>query len=322
VAAWAYLAVIVVSVVLLWGFGDRWWFATLLLYAPRWPAALPLLVLVPAGLAWDRRGFWITGVAAFLAIGPLIGVRARGLLPRRGAAAIPLRVVTANVQGGGSVNLDRLLALEPDVLLIQECRPAFAESLTAIPGYHADPAPYACLLTKFPILQKERLDPAGRWAVGGALNVHRYELAGPDGPLHVVNLHLATPRSGLEDAVRLRFWLAAQPIEETIVIRDAESRQARSFANRSGETVIVGGDFNLPVESAIYRRHWGDLNNAFSASGVGAGFTKRTRVLLSRIDHILVHPGAWAVQRAYLGPDIGSDHLPLVTELVPRHPVP
>ena len=35
--------------------GDRWWPATLLLYAPRWPWAVPLGALVPAAALARRR---------------------------------------------------------------------------------------------------------------------------------------------------------------------------------------------------------------------------------------------------------------------------
>src|ERR1700720_2127653 len=43
---WIYLALLLAVWALL-RLGDRWWPATLLLFGPRWPFALPLLVLTP-----------------------------------------------------------------------------------------------------------------------------------------------------------------------------------------------------------------------------------------------------------------------------------
>jgi endonuclease/exonuclease/phosphatase (EEP) superfamily protein YafD len=78
---------------------------------------------------------------------------------------------------------------------------------------------------------------------------------------------------------------------------------------------IVAGDFNLPVESAIYRTHWGDLRNAFSRAGIGTGYTKHTRYWGVRIDHVLAS-GDIGTHRSFVGRDVGSDHLPLIADLV------
>jgi hypothetical protein len=64
---------------------------------------------------------------------------------------------------------------------------------------------------------------------------------------------------------------------------------------------LVAGDFNLPIESAIYRQYWGDYTNAFSRSGIGTGRTKSTRLFGVRIDHILVGERAEPI-RSWIGP--------------------
>jgi len=55
---------------LFWG-GDRWWFATVMLYSPRWIYALPLIVLVPTALLWRRRMLWVLTAAALIVGGPI-----------------------------------------------------------------------------------------------------------------------------------------------------------------------------------------------------------------------------------------------------------
>jgi len=56
-------------------------------------------------------------------------------------------------------------------------------------------------------------------------------------------------------------------------------------------TTIVTGDFNMPVESAIYRNTWSVFSNAFNTAGLGFGYTKitpkRGSTYGTRIDHIL-----------------------------------
>ena len=41
---------------------------------------------------------------------------------------------------------------------------------------------------------------------------------------------------------------------------------------------ILAGDFNLPVDSAIYREYWSGYRDAFSDAGWGFGYTEWPRV--------------------------------------------
>ena len=90
------------------------------------------------------------------------------------------------------------------------------------------------------------------------------------------------------------------------------------WLGRFPEPKILAGDFNMPVESTIYRRYWSRYRNAFTWAGTGFGYSKQTEirgyVYGTRIDHILTD-GHWRALRCYLGPDLGSDHLPLVADL-------
>ena len=92
-----------------------------------------------------------------------------------------------------------------------------------------------------------------------------------------------------------------------------ESTAAKEWIGDPRDVDLVGGDFNLPIESAVYRRHWGDFTNAFSSVGTGLGRTKRTRLIGVRIDHLLVG-SRLAARIASIGPDLGSDHRPLVCD--------
>jgi endonuclease/exonuclease/phosphatase (EEP) superfamily protein YafD len=87
--------------------------------------------------------------------------------------------------------------------------------------------------------------------------------------------------------------------------------------------LIVLGDFNMPTDSTIYRRDWAGFHNAFSLTGWGTGQTVRENLrgieLSTRIDHILTGNDWWPV-RSWVGPNVGSQHLPLVADLAWRGP--
>ena len=54
---------------------------------------------------------------------------------------------------------------------------------------------------------------------------------------------------------------------------------------------------------------------AFEDAGWGYGYTRPADLPWFRIDHIVASP-EWRVTECRVGPDFGSDHLPLIAELV------
>ena len=94
---------------------------------------------------------------------------------------------------------------------------------------------------------------------------------------------------------------------------------ASQWVRESPHPVLVAGDFNLPVDSRIYGEAWSGFLNAFSTAGLGVGHSKYTRWIGVRIDHILTSP-EWYVEACRVGPAVGSDHLPLLADLVPPRP--
>jgi endonuclease/exonuclease/phosphatase (EEP) superfamily protein YafD len=138
----------------------------------------------------------------------------------------------------------------------------------------------------------------------------------PGGIIRVGVVHLETPRDALDQFPDLSaIPTLGNVTRQNMAQRERESRVAREWIFRGDVyPTIVAGDFNLPIESAIYRRHWSDLRNAFSRSGVGLGYTKRTRLWGIRIDHILT-TDHFVTDRVYLGQDVGSDHRPLLAVL-------
>lgn len=142
----------------------------------------------------------------------------------------------------------------------------------------------------------------------------RYVVGTAAGDVRVVGVHLPTVRPGVEAALasRLRDF---GPLRAAVADRAAAARVARLWAGNPAADLIVAGDFNTPPEGRVYAACWGDFRNAFSDAGVGWGQTKETRLFGSRIDHVLF-ARPWRCQAAWVGPAMGSDHRPLVADLV------
>ena len=83
VASWSYLLIAVLDWALLRFGGDRWWLATVLLFAPRWFYGLPLFVLFPLAIWRRRRNLFPLAVARQFGFGPSWGFAFRGpLVPK------------------------------------------------------------------------------------------------------------------------------------------------------------------------------------------------------------------------------------------------
>jgi endonuclease/exonuclease/phosphatase (EEP) superfamily protein YafD len=140
----------------------------------------------------------------------------------------------------------------------------------------------------------------------------------PGGDVTFCTVHLPSPRYGLQNILDRRTLLSMSRkglLEAETAQRSQTSQEIQRIVASLSGPVIVAGDFNMPVESSIYRRYWGGFSNAFSKVGIGYGWTERAAVkgikVGVRVDHVLT--GAGLVPCACeTGPDIGSDHLPLL----------
>jgi endonuclease/exonuclease/phosphatase (EEP) superfamily protein YafD len=300
-------------------FGDRTWWGTALIYTGRWPWLLPVAALALLALAWRRRALVPIGLAALVVMGPVMG----GTL-----STAPLwhekakvRILTFNVEGGKVVSprlKELLAATRPDIAGFEECGQTMRDALAGLEGWAAvDTASTTCFLSRYPLRAPPvRMAARDLQAAGGSAVVSRYEVLAPVGTVTVFVLHLETPRHGvqhlLSDPVN-----APRLIDANNLLRDTESRVVRRWIDSTAPPRVVLGDFNLPVESVVWQRYWGDLTDAFDAAGNGWGFTKLNGWIEVRIDHVLLDPQLKAVG-AHVGDDWGSDHLPFIAEVVRR----
>jgi endonuclease/exonuclease/phosphatase (EEP) superfamily protein YafD len=279
---------------------------------------LPLLVLVPAAILYDRPLLAPILLAALVVLGPVMGFQTGW----KRAFVWPdterdIRVATLNAAGGGSVQLavsDLMRDWGADVAVFQECSGWLQDAIERLLDWHTHTGEGLCVASRFPVAEVLTMDRSALQFAGGAGLVVTYVLEVEEGLVFLTNVHLETPRAGLE---RIR----AGNLDEGIPVlatksqlREIELRRARRWADRFPARQIVAGDFNTPPESPLFRTAWSDWQNTFSIMGRGFGATRMNGWIRARIDHVLAD-STWKVVRAWVADDVGSDHRPVVAQL-------
>lgn len=334
------IAIVAVSYLLLvltaWGVmyagGDRWWLATVYLFAPRWILALPLIVLVPLAAALRRRALLPLLVAAAVLFGPVMGLcvpwRRLPLMQPAFDSAESLRVLTYNVAGDSVDPADVWQLVQQsgiDMIALQECPANFTAGWPS--PWSAETHGGLLIASKYPLSRAEgstRSNPMGGWATPHGLYA---TLELPGGSTDVCCVHLMTPRQGLTEVIDRKTLL--RPSRSGLLVQEIAERHRDSvelrqwldqkIASRTAPVpCIIAGDFNTPCESVIFRSIWAGDQDAFSTAGWGYGFSKfqplRGWNYGARIDHVLCNAG-WTPQACWVGPDLGSDHRPVIAVL-------
>jgi vancomycin resistance protein VanJ len=308
-----HLALIIGLLVFLRTQGDRWWVGTLLLLVPRWPWLLPLVPLVPWVL-WRRR--WglalIVAASAWLTLGPVMGVRASipANEPKRG----DLRILSCNVhrEQVNAAELGRVIAtVQPDVVALQDWTSA-NDHLFEGTDWNVRREGELLVASRYPIgdvvvLPLAQLGTGPKAERGAAAS---FELKTEQGSIYLVNVHLASPHSGLltfrDDDGKL--------IADNLERRWDQSAMVRTLVDSLPGPVFLAGDFNTTDDSPIFDEHWHDFVDAFDRCGWGLGLTYVNRTTQIRIDHIMTDRSCWPI-RFWMEPAVGSPHRPIVADL-------
>lgn len=348
---WTYLVAAFAAWMLLIYTSEHLIFGTVIAYGPRWLALLPLVLLVPAALILARTALLPLALGAFIVAVPIMGARVSPSTLFAGAppatpAAGTFRVATFNTRGGRGLAVDLVPFFElykPDVVMFQECGDVLWDALQKQSAWHSARHGTLCTASQWPMgdyetMPRDELAAISERGFGGTGLVMRVRYGSPNGPLDVVNLHLETARRGLEGMLSPQGLVPDNPLggsgttdgeesaadqeneerfEMNAAIRDRESNLASRWAvdANSPAPMIIAGDFNMPVESTIYRRYWARFNDAFEERGNGLGWTKvEGRWLRIRIDHMLTTDGGPKPQRVRIGANFLSDHLPVIVD--------
>jgi len=318
IASWGYLLAIIAIWIFIHQMGDRSWIATLLLIIPRWPFLLPALLLAP--LVYSAKSWWLRGAvtaATTLVLTAIMGFRVAMpmVAPDRG----DLRLLTFNVhrQHVDPERLAQFIAtVNPDVIALQDWAAADQEPVFAGTGWTVRREGELLVASKYPIGRITPLDFAD--VSGNAPKAERgaaacFELLAPAGPINLINVHLASPHSGLTTIIEDQGHALAENVQR----RWSESEMVRDLADRTPEPLLLAGDFNTTDDSPIFREHWGDFTDAFGDRGSGFGYTYLIDHTQLRIDHILTSQ-SWKPIRCWVGPELGSPHRPLIGDFVFR----
>jgi len=313
---WLYFAVSIALWIILRQTGDRWWLATVLLFGPYRLWAVPLAPLAGAAILFCRRSIWVVLLSAWMVLFPIMHF----CVPWR--LAIPdfnngprLRVLTCNLQRQKADALVSFIEVaKPDVVAIQEWSSQQNSEAFSHGGWHCVTNDELFLASRYPIA---KMDDAGVHDLQGMGIAVRYDLEMPWGFVHFINLRLASPHQSLE-YVRWRAPSAPDKIRANSQLRLTQSQLISTYGGNLGPSTLLAGDFNTPEGSGIHRECWSHFSNAFSTAGFGFGLTYHTKLISTRIDHIL-STTAWRCRDAWVGPNVGSSHRPVIADFdVPR----
>lgn len=213
-------------------------------------------------------------------------------------------VVTANVEYSNEDHaafLDWLDAHPADLLVVQEVTAAWAGELVPRPDY-----PHYELLS--------REDPYGiavlsRWPLE---NVRQVDLAGDGLPSFAGTVHVGG------QPVRFLALHTHWPVAPELArARDVSLQAAAGLARSDSTPLVLLGDLNLTPDAPGFHRLVDEsgLEDVMQGRGWHPTWLAGFWPLALRIDHVLASP-ALCVEQARVGPDVGSDHRPVLARLV------
>jgi endonuclease/exonuclease/phosphatase (EEP) superfamily protein YafD len=191
---------------------------------------------------------------------------------------------------------------QADAVVLLELTPPQAEALRPLlpsyPHYYIEPSRMgAAVFTKWPVLGAESIP----LAKGGAIAA-RLRLDWRGSPITLLGVHLNWPLGPRNSQ-----------------FRNEELAGVVAFSKSQNEPLIVAGDFNLTPWSEYFSDALDEsgLHDAARGFGLGRSWPAQFAPVGIRIDHCLLSR-QWQSQRVVIGPSLGSDHLPVLADLVLR----
>lgn len=321
VCCWGLFVFIVICWLVMTIAGDLWWPVTLFLFSPRWVLVLPVICLIPFAI-WKKRLLLLPLVSALLiVIGPIMEFTFP-VTKRPLPTSKSLRIVTCNLQNGefDSYAFNSLiLDTQPEIVALQEF-PSTLE-IKSLQGWHHLFEGDLHIFSRYPIIGgdfRKANVPRHKWPRVCFLYC---TVKTPLGDLTFCTVHLPSPRYGLQkilDSTTIINLQRRKLLVDETEYRRQKSQEISAIVDTLPSPKIIAGDFNMPVESAVYRRYWKSYQNSFSLRGMGYGWTERASIrgipVAVRIDHILMSSEVLPAV-CETGPEVGSDHLPVIADV-------
>lgn len=226
-------------------------------------------------------------------------------LPPAQAAGPSLRFVSFNHPGGqrhAPAIGEWLERSGADVVALQELDSpqavqALAAALPSLPHVHAHFGRWAdvTIFSRWPILQAQTVE-----LVPGGAQAAKVRVDWQGQAVTVVGVHLHWPIGA--DNVRLR---------------NAELQALAALARDTPGPLLIGGDFNITQWSPVFDAAFATAPLLDCARGQGLvnSWPSFFPPAAIRIDHCLASPH-WQMLQVRAGPALGSDHRPMLNELV------
>lgn len=302
------LSIVTLGATLVAATASFWWVGDLTVHFRLQYAAAALVELVVLG--WARRWRWAAAALVALAVnGTIAAPFLGGGNVIRGAiagspAGMPLRVASINVLFHNS-HYERvaqfLRRARPDAAVLVEITPRWREALAALRDefpwqYYAESRDShgTLLLSRWPIegVETVPMGPHADPTIAASLSVRGRTL-------HLIGVHPSWPLGPNVSAERNR-----------------ELFQLAALARATPSPVIMAGDFNVTPFSPHFQAFIEQSGLRWAARGAGWQPTWPTFLPVGgiEIDHAFVSSGI-AVRRFARGPNIGSDHRPILVDL-------
>jgi endonuclease/exonuclease/phosphatase (EEP) superfamily protein YafD len=281
-----------------------WWLDVMANFRAQYVVALVVLGFALLGPRWRKFGYGVLAAAAvnLAVVAPLyLGS------PGPADPALPsIRVISFNLL---STNEDYAEVIEfievadADLVFLHEAsRPWEIAIESAALGYEIVRPRAENLIFGTLVLARDEVDAVsyGFAATQPRAVALAYRPEGWPVPVHVLSTHPLAPTS-----------------QERAALRDAQLEFARDWAISAEGAYLVVGDLNATPWSAPFRRllRGSGLGNSLIGFGLQPSFPAESSVLLRvPIDHLL-HSEKMVVRDRRLGPDLGSDHFPLIVDL-------
>lgn len=282
-----------------------WWLDVLANFRAQYLVALLVLGVLLMVSGWRRTGYGVLAVAAvnLVFVGPLyFGFPAKG-----DPGALSIRVLSFNLLSTNesySDVIEYIEATDPDVVLLHEASRPWEVAMESADWDYEAIRPRSDQLI-FGTLVLLRADEREVVSFGFAETEPRavmidYRPRGWPEPISILSTHPLAPTD-----------------EERSKLRDAQLAFAGKWASEQEGAYVVVGDFNATPWSHPFRDMLdvSGLKNSQIGFGLQPSFPTGSAFLLRvPIDHLLYSEALLVTDRR-LGPDLGSDHFPLVVDV-------
>jgi endonuclease/exonuclease/phosphatase (EEP) superfamily protein YafD len=281
-----------------------WWLDVLANFRAQYVVVLAIFGLVVAASRWRRTGLAILGIALInlFFVAPLfVGSPGEPVEGAPGMRVMSFNLLSTN-QSYGEV-IEYVEATDPDLVLLHESsRPWEVAMQSSGLDYEIIRGRSEKLIFGTLVLARDEVEAVSYgFAEGDGRAISLvFQPEGWPVPVQILSSHPVAPTSG-----------------ERAALRDAQISFAAGWAAEQDGAYAVVGDLNASPWSSPFRGlvSEGHLRNSQIGFGVQPSFSAMT-ILAFRIpiDHLL-HSADLRVRDRRLGPDLGSDHFPLVVDL-------